>query len=300
MGGFRVAEKRAGCAPGVRMRFIDLFAGLGGFRLALEQLGHECVFACEKAPLLRDVYIRNFPAGPEVAGDIRDSHDRIPPHDVLCAGFPCQPFSKAGAQAGLDDPTDGTLFHEILRVIAAHRPTFVLMENVGNFEKHDHGRTWNIARASLEKLGYQVVGTQHVGSGGPGLLSPHHLGYPHHRERFFIVASSQPLPPNPFPRKDTGSTALLESIVQAPSELTDSDVAGTRIPDHRLRCINHWNDLLQALPEDQVSLPSFPIWADEYGADYPYETTTPWAAGIPLETVPPTPPPGHPPFRSGR
>ena len=121
------------------MRFVDLFAGLGGFRVALEHLGHECVFACEIDPQLQELYGLNFPDGPGVHGDIRASKEYIPPHDVLCAGFPCQPFSKSGTQAGLNDETSGTLFHEILDILRRHRPSYVILENVGNFERHDEG-----------------------------------------------------------------------------------------------------------------------------------------------------------------
>ena len=133
------------------MKFVDLFAGLGGFRLALERLGHECVFASEIDGSLREVYNRNFPKGPALHGDIRRSKDHVPPHDILCAGFPCQPFSKSGTQAGLKDTTSGTLFHEILGILLTHKPTYVILENVGNFERHDEGRTWCIVKTSLVK-----------------------------------------------------------------------------------------------------------------------------------------------------
>ena len=184
------------------MRFIDLFAGLGGFRLALERLGYECVFASEIDSELQEVYSRNFPEGPAIYGNIRRSKDHVPPHDVLCAGFPCQPFSKSGTQAGLKDKTSGTLFHEILEILRAHKPTYVILENVGNFERHDEGRTWCIVKTSLERLGYDVKGTEHMASGGQGLLSPHHLGFPHHRERFFAVASREGLPEKAFPPRN--------------------------------------------------------------------------------------------------
>ena len=104
------------------MRFVDLFAGLGGFRLALERLGHECVFASEIDSELQEVYNRNFPEGPAILGDIRHAKDHVPPHDILCAGFPCQPFSKSGTQAGMKDKASGTLFHEILEILKAHKP----------------------------------------------------------------------------------------------------------------------------------------------------------------------------------
>ena len=258
------------------MRFIDLFAGLGGFRVALEKLGHECVFASEIDPQLQEVYERNFPDGPPIHGDIRLSKKHVPPHDVLCAGFPCQPFSKSGTQAGLKDKTSGTLFHEIIEILRLHKPRFVILENVGNFERHDEGHTWRIVKTSLETLGYEVKGTEHMASGGQGMLSPHHLGYPHHRERFFAVASLESLPKEIFPPRNRSALTSMKGIVQQRHELSKADINETLVADQHQRCIDHWNAFLDALPEE-VALPSFPIWGDEFGATYPYEKTTPWA-----------------------
>ena len=259
------------------MRFIDLFAGLGGFRLALERLGHECVFASELDGELQEVYNRNFPKGPAIQGDIKLSKDLVPPHDLLCAGFPCQPFSKSGSQAGLTDKTSGTLFHEILDILRVHKPTFVILENVGNFGRHDEGRTWRIVNTTLESLGYEVKGTEHMASGGKGLLSPHHLGFPHHRERFFAVASLEGLPKDPFPPRNRSALTSITDIVQQRDDLSESDYSETLIADQHRRCIDHWNTFLSALPEEKVALPSFPVWGDEFDATYLYEETTPWA-----------------------
>ncbi len=259
------------------MRFIDLFAGLGGFRLALERLGHECVFACEIDGQLQEVYGKNFLDGPPVHGDIRLAKDDVPQHDVLCAGFPCQPFSKSGAQAGMRDQTTGTLFHEIREIVERHRPSFVILENVGNFERHDQGRTWSIVKSSLEELGYEVRGTEHVTSGGEGLISPHHLGFPHHRERFFAVASLEGLLASPFPPRNRRAVTSMDDVVQARTELSTRDREETLIGDQHWHCIEHWTAFLGALSEDQISLPSFPIWGDEFNATYSYEGVTPWA-----------------------
>ena len=262
------------------MRFIDLFAGLGGFRVALERLGHECVFASDIDSQLQEVYNRNFSAVPPIHGDIRLSKRHIPSHDLLCAGFPCQPFSKSGAQAGLSDQTTGTLFHEIRKILEQYRPSFVILENVGNFERHDEGRTWRIVKSSLERLGYEVKGTQHVTSRGEGLLSPHHLGFPHHRERFFAVASLEGLPKNTFPPRNRRASTSIANIVQTKDELSERDHNETRIVDQHSRCIEHWNTFLSALPEEKVTLPSFPIWGDEIDATYPYEESTPWVQAL--------------------
>lgn len=262
------------------MRFIDLFAGLGGFRLALERLGHECVFASEIDDQLRELYRKNFPNEPEVHGDIRSSKDYVPPHDLLCAGFPCQPFSKSGSQEGLSDQTSGTLFHEILDILSKHEPTFVILENVGNFERHDRGNTWRVVKSKLENLGYLVRGTEHVTSGGKGLLSPHHLGYPHHRDRFFAVGSREEISETPFPPRERTVSTSMEDVVQQHADLSDVDKVETRIADKHFHCIKHWNSFLNALPHERFSLPSFPIWGDEIDATYSYDGITPWAEAL--------------------
>jgi DNA (cytosine-5)-methyltransferase 1 len=122
------------------LRFIDLFAGLGGFHVALRRFGHRAVFACEVNPTLRELYEKNFGLRP--ASDVRDTAvTDIPPHDVLCAGFTCQPFSRAEEQQGFDRPRWGDLFECVLPIIEHHTPQYLLPENVPNLERHDEGRT---------------------------------------------------------------------------------------------------------------------------------------------------------------
>ena len=128
------------------MKFIDLFAGLGGFHVALEKLGCKCVFASEIREDLRILYKKNFPKTPRIEGDITkiDLHS-IPQHDILCAGFPCQPFSLAGYRQGFDDKKGrGNLFDYICNIIdikEENKPSFLLLENVSNLRDHDHGNT---------------------------------------------------------------------------------------------------------------------------------------------------------------
>lgn len=287
------------------LRFIDLFAGLGGFHVALNRLGHECVFASELDEDLRSIYAHNFPdMEGKVYGDIREWKHKVPAHDFLCAGFPCQPFSKSGAQLGTKDETRGTLFHEILDILEKWRPKYVLLENVGNFGRHDSGRTWAIVKARLQNLGYDVAGTEHVtplserdwrdlgrdkGKAdttsnvqkrtvlrGHGLISPHHFGFPHHRERFYVFASLVPLSSEPFPKIDRGIRSSLNDIVQTQKTLTKADLAETRLSRQQIDCIDHWNSLVKKLPA-AIEPPSFPIWGDELGAMYPFEKTSPWA-----------------------
>ena len=258
-----------------RMRFVDLFAGMGGFHRALTSLGHECVFASEIDDELAMLYRRNFRASRSaVYGDIRISKDHIPSHDILCGGFPCQPFSKSGSQHGWRDRTRGTLFHEILEVLGKHRPRYVLLENVGNFERHNHGRTWKVVRESLVRLGYDVRGTTHMASGGHGLISPHHLGFPQTRERFFVVGSLEPLAIDPFPPRNKEHSTSLSDIVCTTSDLSPREKEEVSLTSQQSRCISHWNRFVKSIPV-KVPLPSFPIWGDEIGASYPFKNTTP-------------------------
>jgi DNA (cytosine-5)-methyltransferase 1 len=258
------------------LRFVDLFAGLGGFHHALSRLKFECVFASEIDDRLRDIYVRNFTKSCNYTfGDIREYKDKVPPHDILCAGFPCQPFSKSGAQKGVLDKIRGTLFEEIIEILGRHNPEYILLENVGNFERHDYGRTWKIVQESLQKLGYNVRGTEHIGSGGSGLLSPHHFGFPHSRERFFIIGRLGELPQNPFPRPNRNTLTDINTIIQPAHTLTDNDSQETALNKSQFQCIEHWNTFLRLIPKE-IQLPSFPLWGDEIDAIYPYEKSTPF------------------------
>jgi DNA (cytosine-5)-methyltransferase 1 len=262
------------------MTFVDLFAGLGGFHRALASMGHECVFVSEIDEELRELYAKNFPGSRRIIhGDIRSCKGNVPKHDVLCAGFPCQPFSKSGYQNGRRDKTRGALFHEILEILKKHQPRFVILENVGNFERHNNGRTWKIIRTSMEDLGYSVRGTDHVTSGGHGLISPHHFGFPHNRERFFIVASLENLSDDPFPRGNRSCLTTLNDIVQRNSDLSPFDREETMLTNKQIACISHWNRFVKSIPS-RVELPSFPIWGDEINSRYPFEHKTPYATPL--------------------
>jgi DNA (cytosine-5)-methyltransferase 1 len=287
------------------LRFIDLFAGLGGFHVALSKLGHECVFASEIDDELRSLYEKNFKSmSGRIHGDIRKWKHLVPEHDFLCAGFPCQPFSKSGAQLGILDETRGTLFHEILEILERLQPRFVLLENVGNFGRHDDGRTWKIVKDRLSQLGYFVAGTEHLtpasdkdwrdlgrskskneshrrvleGSNerGSGLISPHHFGFPHHRERFYIYASLDPLPETPFPSLNRVNKTTLTDIVMESRELSNEDRVETMLSVQQSECIQHWNQLIKGLPVE-IEPPSFPMWGDELDAMYPFLKVSPWA-----------------------
>lgn len=245
-----------------QLRFIDLFAGLGGFHLALKGLGHRCVFASELDPQLRALYKKNFDM--DAHGDIKQiGVEEIPEHDILCAGFPCQPYSKAGQQAGLQDPKWGDLYDHIIRIVRHHRPRFVMLENVPNLHRHDDGKTWETMEGLLKAEKYDVRSER---------LSPHRFGVPQIRERIFIVGSITKLDGFAFPEGTNAETSIMDVLEQDPSD-------ARKLPEQVLSCINVWQDFLDRFPKDE-QLPSFPIWSAEFGADYPYEHTTPFAVGF--------------------
>ncbi len=242
------------------MRFVDLFAGLGGFHIALRRLGHECVYASEIDTILCGVYEQNFGLMP--AGNIREINvSEIPPHDILCAGFPCQPFSKAGDQQGFEDPDSGDLFSYVMMIVHHHKPTYIILENVPNLVRHNNGSTWEQICASLEGEGYFVDSRK---------LSPHHFGIPQIRERIFIVGSLLDLSDFQWPVEG----AVCETIIP----FLDKNPSGAKKISPQVEdCLNVWQEFISLYPKDANILS--PIWSMEFGATYPYEDTTPFAIG---------------------
>jgi DNA (cytosine-5)-methyltransferase 1 len=173
-----------------KLRFVDLFCGIGGFRIAFEKAGGECVFSCDWNEKARETYKANFDEEPH--GDIHSvAVADIPEHDILCAGFPCQPFSIAGVSKklslgkahGFDDKEQGNLFFSLAEIIDFHQPAAFVLENVKNLKSHDQGRTFQIIMQTLEEhLGYhvytKVIDAQSV--------------VPQHRERIFLVGFKEP------------------------------------------------------------------------------------------------------------
>jgi DNA (cytosine-5)-methyltransferase 1 len=243
------------------MRFIDLFAGLGGFHVALRQLGHECVFASEIDESLRTLYRQNFGLMPH--GDIRKVPiELIPAHDVLCAGSPCQPFSKAGDQSGFDCPKWGDLLEHVIKILQYHKPQYYILENVPNLGRHDSGETFKFLRGRLAAAGYKTDFKY---------LSPHQFGIPQIRERIFIVGSLNSLAHFNWPVVDKKAKPALTKI------LDETPPDAKKIPKHHLKCLRVWQRFLKASPKS-AELPSFPIWSMEFGATYPFEDRTPHAS----------------------
>ena len=241
------------------MRFIDLFAGLGGFHIALADLGHKCVFASELNEELRELYKKNHKT--KIEGDINDVDiNSIPPHDILCAGFPCQPFSKAGAQLGLTDPTNGNLFYRIMEILKKHKPDYVFLENVANLKGHDEGHTWEVIKKELSKF-YDVK---------EEILSPHHFGIPQHRSRIYIVGrlkSKGGLSDFQFPPKEEDENLSIHNII------IEDDKDFMTLRENTKNHLKIWQEFLDNLKPEEV--PRFPIWAMEFGADYPFEGKAP-------------------------
>ena len=232
------------------MRFVDLFCGIGGFHAALHRLGHECVFATDIDKHAAEVYEKNWgkPGGRPVHCDIRDVIDDIPPMDILCAGFPCQPFSKSGAQQGFKDRTRGTLFHDICQITEMHKPAVVFLENVPNLVKHDGGNTMRVIELRLEEIGYTVW---------KKILSPHDFGTCQVRKRVYIVCI----------RKDLEKPTAFNFPSEMKVNLDIRDVLDKRVhkrfkmSDDEVYWLNMWEEFLQNVNVDS-KLPGHPIWAD--------------------------------------
>lgn len=232
--------------------FIDLFCGIGGFHQAMSSLGGECVFACDIDADCRSTYEKNYGIRP--AGDItKIEASEIPSHDVLCGGFPCQAFSKAGKRLGFSDETKGTLFFDVCRIVAYHHPKYVLLENVRNLASHDHGNTWKVIRERLTNLGYNLLSD-------PVIFSPHYVGIPQHRERVYIMGVRKDIGSlEPFMFLNDGlAQCSIEKILQDDDEIPN--VEEYRISPEMVGLIDLWNEFLQGIKVSR--LPGFPIWSE--------------------------------------
>ena len=219
--------------PKTDFSFIDLFAGVGGIRMGFERQGGHCVFTSEWNKFACETYTENYHDSYSIAGDIRDVDvSMVPDHDVLLAGFPCQPFSIAGISkknslgraSGFEDKTQGTMFFEVARIIKAKQPHAFLLENVRNLLSHDKGQTFTIIREVLEKeLGYQVFWK---------IIDGQHF-VPQHRERILIVGFRKNTGFNwdslPLPEIGAASPKLREIL--HPENGTEVDVDNGRYID---------------------------------------------------------------------
>lgn len=253
--------------------FVDLFAGIGGFHAALGALGGECVYAVEKDPDAAAVYERNWDM-PALGDIVADTTDRmaVPKHDVLAAGFPCQPFSKSGFQRGMDEAR-GTLFWNICEILRVRKPTVVLLENVRNIAGPRHTHEWEVIIRSLRELGYRVSSKPIVFS--PHLLPPERGGRPQVRERVFIVgtyvgvraakADINPAVPHAAVDGWTADQWSLEEHLPLQASLDTATTLKLRLSPSESTWVEAWNDFVVTLRAAGIDkLPGFPVWVDAF------------------------------------
>ncbi|MFA5941566.1 MAG: DNA (cytosine-5-)-methyltransferase [Sinimarinibacterium sp.] len=221
-------------------RFVDLFAGIGGIRLAFEAIGGQCVFTSEWDAYAQKTYASNFTHRDEIHGDItKVGADAVPDHDLLLAGFPCQPFSIAGVSKknalgrkhGFLDETQGTLFFDVARILRERRPRAFLLENVKNLQSHDRGRTFEtICRVLRDELGYDI----HY-----KVIDGAHF-VPQHRERILIAGFAEPVAFDwgaiPLPAKKQRRLGEILHRTDGTEPIIEHD--GPRFFDHDLRRVN--------------------------------------------------------------
>lgn len=249
-----------------KFKFIDLFAGIGGFHQAMEQLGGECVFASEIDSYAIETYKENYNIDAGI--NIRDvKEEDIPEHDVLCAGFPCQAFSKAGKQLGFKDETKGTLFFEIERILKFHKTKYIVLENVRNLVSHDNGNTWKTIYQHLKDIGYRLTPK-------PIIISPHQLGVPQLRERVVILGIYDPT------HKDDDLDIILDDLKGKDDNniydiLTNKRVEEKYyISEKEEYVLTAWDEFYKGIKEKVIG---FPIWA-EYFTKKPSSDMPTWKA----------------------
>lgn len=236
-----------------KFKFIDLFSGIGGFHQAMKTFGGECVLASDIDANAIKVYKNNY--GIDSGINIRDiKNDEIPDHDVLCAGFPCQTFSKAGKQEGFMDQTRGTLFFEVARIISTKHPKYILLENVRNLVSHDNGHTYGVICETLRKLGYRIPEK-------PLILSPHQFGIPQVRERVYIPGIYDPENANkPLEIKFDNLLGKKDNTIDTILDPEENN------PVYKIN--SHTNDVLKAWDEFykgiDVDVLGFPVWASYF------------------------------------
>lgn len=258
-------------------KFVDLFAGIGGFHAALGAMGGECVYASEIDNDAARIYQQNWNLKP--SGDITLAANEhvmeVPPHDVLVGGFPCQPFSKSGKQLGMEE-TRGTLFWNIARIIEVHKPSIVLLENVRNIAGPRHMHEWEVIIQTLRQLGYRVSDKPMVVS--PHLIHPDFGGRPQIRERVFIAATRIPMGKqdensNPDIPDLSAVTANWnpqnwELSKDLPLEKLTTVIARKKVTlgDGEIKWIEAWNEFVEIMRVqlNGEKLPGFPIWADAW------------------------------------
>lgn len=234
------------------LQFIDLFSGIGGFHEALKQIGNSrCVFASEIDIEASKVYLSNH--GLDPYGDItKVSTHEIPKFDLLCAGFPCQPFSKGGNQNGFDD-NRGILFFDIARIIDYHKPKYILLENVPNLVKHDSGNTYSTIINTLTKLGYHVPQK-------PLIISPHNIGIPVHRPRTFIPCTLE-LQSTDQVNIEVPTFKYQHNYIQEFFNFPQHKSKDVNLTKYEIKVLKMWDEFYKGIEEEIIG---FPIWFDVF------------------------------------
>jgi len=247
-------------------KFIDLFAGIGGFHQALSDLGHKCVYASEINKFAASVYEFNFGMNP--LSDITKVEAKdVPVHDLLCAGFPCQAFSNAGNKKGFDD-IRGTLFFDIKRILEYHKPKYIILENVKHLVKHDNGNTWTVIKQNLINLGYAITEK-------PLILSPHQFGIPQNRPRVYILGVLKSKLKNKVDdiSIDVSSKMTLKSTsIYSILEPNVFDIKYS-ISEYEEKVIGAWDEFRIGIGKKVYG---FPVWVDEFGLNYSMDNLPKW------------------------
>ena len=255
----------------IKFKFVDLFAGIGGFHQAMEELGGECVCASEIDPNCQETYKLNFP-NTNIVGDINEHIDKLPEFDVLCGGFPCQPFSKAGKQEGFEDKTRGNLFYKIMDILQRHPECkFVILENVKNLA--DNTENWNIIQEELKKQNFYVTDN-------PIILSPHQFGIPQIRERVYIlgirkdIRDVEKLPNGYIHLEDLGELFNEDDICKDGDafKILETNVSDDyNISEQQEKTLNMWIEFKEITNYEPLGVP---VWVEYFGynlSDEEYE-----------------------------
>lgn len=224
------------------LKFYDAFCGIGGMHIAMSQLGHVCVGACDIDKSCREVYQENFSIKPE--GDITKIEE-FPDFDILCGGFPCNSHSNGGKKLGMNDPR-GRLFNEIIRIAKLKNPMYMVLENVKHIKRIDNGKVFQYIMFELAKCGYSVKTFD---------LSPHHLGIPQNRERviFICIRNDIPNPVNEFVIKKR--EVKFENFLE-------KDVQGYNIKPEENEILETWDSIIKQFQVGENLSPT--ILANEF------------------------------------
>ena len=237
---------------GLRMKkfkFIDLFSGIGGFHQAMTFFGGECVLASDIDKSAIEVYKKNYNIDSNI--NIRDlKDDDVPDHDVLCAGFPCQAFSKAGKREGFLDQIRGTLFFEVARILKAKHPKYIMLENVRNLVSHDNGNTFKVIKETLKGLGYRLTDK-------PLILSPYQFGVPQVRERVYIPGIYDP--ENVDKPLNIEFDRLLDKSENSVYSILDENENSkeTQLSKHTMDVLTCWDEFYKGI---DIKVIGFPVW----------------------------------------